>query len=128
DLGCGNGVVAATLVRRCPGVRVVCVDESYQAVASARLTLANIAADVDAAFHATDVLDGVDGPVDLVLCNPPFHAGGARTTGVADDGELRIVANRHLPYHSTLKRTFGSVEVAASDPKFVVLSARLPKR
>ena len=74
------------------------------------------------------------------MCNPPFHAGGARTSAVADrmfaesariladDGELRVVANRHLPYHSTLKRTFGSVTVAASDPKFVVLSARLPTR
>lgn len=138
DLGCGNGVLAAALARRCPGLRVVCVDESYHALASARLTLSGVEA--DASFHAADVLDGIAGPVDLVVCNPPFHAGGARTTAAADrmfsesarvlrdDGELRIVANRHLPYRNTLRRCFGSVAVVASDPKFVVLSARRPRR
>src|SRR5690606_38569414 len=98
-------------------VDVVCCDESYQAVASARATVGAVTD--RAAFHVTDVLDGIDaGSADLVLLNPPFHAGGARTTSVAHrmfaesrrvlraDGTLRVVANRHLPYHATLRRWF----------------------
>lgn len=138
DLGCGNGVIAATIAHRNPHVRVVCVDESYHAIDAAEMTLGAIGA--DATFHAIDVLDGIEGPVDLVVCNPPFHSSGARTTAtaermfdesarvLADDGELRIVANRHLSYHTILKKNFGVVTVTASDPKFVVISARAPKR
>lgn len=132
DLGCGTGVVAATVARRHPEARLVCVDESFQAIASARATLGD-----RATFHATDVLDGIgDSTVDIVLCNPPFHAGGARTTDVAlrmfaessrvlrPGGTIAVVANRHLHHHATLRRWFDDVSVAGSDPRFVVLRAR----
>lgn len=137
DLGCGTGVVAATLARRHPDIDLVCCDESHQAVASARATVGAVTD--RASFHVTDVLDGMDGAsADLILLNPPFHAGGARTTAVAHrmfaeaarvlrpDGELRVVANRHLHHHVTLRRWFGDVDLVASDPRFVVLRARRP--
>lgn len=135
DLGCGNGVVAATVARRHPGVDLVCCDESFRAVASARQTLAGVDATVD--VRATDVLDGVpDASADVVLCNPPFHAGGARTSSVAHrmfaeaervlrpGGTLTVVANRHLGHHVALRRWFDDVEVVGSDPRFVVLRGR----
>jgi 16S rRNA (guanine1207-N2)-methyltransferase len=135
DLGCGNGVVAATMARRNRSIDVVCCDESYQAVDAARATVGRVTD--RATFHVTDVLDGVDdGSADLVLVNPPFHAGGARTSAVAHrmftdahrvlrpGGELRVVANRHLDHHATIRRRFGSVTVVAADPRFSVLSAR----
>lgn len=135
DLGCGTGVVAATLVSRRLAQRVLCVDESHEAIASARATVGRVTADVD--FHVTDVLDGIDdASVDLVVVNPPFHAGGARTTSVArrmfteshrilrSGGTLVVVGNRHLGHHVAMKRVLGGVELVASDPKFVVLAAR----
>ena len=135
DLGCGNGVVAATVARRHPGVDLVCCDESFRAVASARQTLAAVDASVD--LLVTDVLDGVaDASADVVLCNPPFHAGGARTSSVAHrmfaesqrvlrpGGTLTVVGNRHLGHHATLRRWFHDVEVVASDPRFVVVRGR----
>jgi len=134
DLGCGTGVVAATLAHRHPDLDVVCCDESHQAIASARATVGAVTG--RAAFHVTDVLDGIeDGAADLVLLNPPFHASGARTTSVAHrmfaearrvlrpDGSLHVVANRHLGHHVTLRRWFDEVAVVASDPRFVVLRA-----
>jgi 23S rRNA (guanine1835-N2)-methyltransferase len=134
DLGCGNGVVAATMARRNQGIDLVCCDESYQAVEAARATVGRVTD--RAAFHVTDVLDGIeDRTADVVLVNPPFHAGGARTTAVAqrmfaeahrvlrEGGELRVVANRHLDHHATIRRRFGSVTVVAADPRFSVLSA-----
>lgn len=132
DLACGTGVIGATLACRHPEIHLVCCDESHQAVASARATVEAVTP--RASFHVTDVLDGIaDRAADLVLLNPPFHAGGARTTTVARrmfaeaarvlhaGGELRIVANRHLGHHAALKRWYTDVEVVASDPHFVVL-------
>ena len=134
DLGCGTGVVGATLAHRHPDVDLVCCDESFQAIASARATVGAVTS--RATFHATDVLDGIDDrSADLVLVNPPFHAVGARTTAVAHrmfagarrvlrpGGELHVVANRHLGHHVALRRWFESVDITASDPRFVVLRA-----
>ena len=135
DLGCGTGVVAATVAHRHPDVSLVCCDESFRAVASARRTVGAVAS--DATFHVTDVLDGVaDASADLVLCNPPFHTGGARTTSVAyrmfadsarvlrPGGTITVVANRHLGHHVALRRWFDDVGVVGSDPRFVVLRGR----
>lgn len=73
--------------------------------------------------------------VDLVLSNPPFHSHQATTDATAlrmfaqsrkvlrPGGELWIVANRHMGYHTHLRRLFGNSEVVASEPKFVVLRA-----
>jgi 23S rRNA (guanine1835-N2)-methyltransferase len=72
---------------------------------------------------------------DLILCNPPFHQSHAIGDTVAlsmfrhsarvlrDGGELWVVGNRHLDYHLKLRRWFSSVEVVASNKKFVVIRA-----
>ena len=72
---------------------------------------------------------------DLVLCNPPFHEQHVMGDDVAwrmfrgarrvlrPEGALWIVGNRHLGYHTKLRRLFGNCEVAASNRKFVVLKA-----
>ncbi|MFK8042617.1 methyltransferase, partial [Congregibacter sp.] len=39
------------------------------------------------------------------------------------DGELWVIGNRHLAYHSSLKRHFGYVELVTSNAKFVILRA-----
>ena len=134
DLGCGSGIVAATVAHRHERVDVVCCDESFQAVEAARATVGRVTD--RATFLVTDVLDGIDDrSADIVVVNPPFHAGGARTTAVArrmfaeahrvlrDGGELRVVANRQLDHHASIRRRFGSVAVVAADGRFSVLSA-----
>ncbi|MFM9591945.1 methyltransferase [Streptomyces scabiei] len=138
DLGCGNGVVGTAVALTGPDAEVVFVDESYQAVASARATYgANLpGADAGAEFLVGDGLEDFPaGSVDLVLNNPPFHSHQATTDATArrmftgarralrPGGELWVVGNRHLGYHVTLRRIFGNGEVVASDPKFVVLRA-----
>ncbi|WP_411104787.1 methyltransferase [Streptomyces sp. cmx-4-9] len=138
DLGCGNGVVGTAVAVADPDAAVVFTDESYQAVASARATYeANVPAGRRTAeFHVGDGVAMLDpGSVDLVLCNPPFHSHQATTDATAlrmfaqsrkvlrPGGELWVVANRHMGYHTHLRRLFGNSEVAASEPKFVVLRA-----
>ncbi|GII32555.1 methyltransferase [Planotetraspora mira] len=135
DLGCGNGVLGMAAALDNGEAEVVFVDESYQALASAEATCrANLDAPME--FLAGDGLAGVPaGSVDLVLNNPPFHTHRATTDATAwrmfngaraalrRGGELWVVGNRHLGYHAKLRRLFGNCEVAASDPKFVVLRA-----
>ncbi|MFD9357757.1 methyltransferase [Streptomyces sp. NPDC060031] len=138
DLGCGNGIVGTAVAVADPDAEVVFTDESYQAVASAEATYrANVQGRLDRAEFI--VGDGVamlpPGSVDLILCNPPFHSHQATTDATAlrmfaqsrkalrPGGELWVVANRHMGYHSHLQRLFGNNEVAASEPKFVVLRA-----
>ena len=138
DLGCGNGVVGLAAALGSPKASLTFVDESYQAVASARATFAATfpPGTRDAEFQAADGMAGFEpDSVDLVLNNPPFHSHQATTDATAwrmftgarralrQGGELWVVGNRHLGYHVKLKRLFGNCEVVASNPKFVVLRA-----
>ncbi|WP_405833212.1 methyltransferase [Streptomyces sp. NBC_01176] len=137
DLGCGNGVVGTAIALANPEAEVLFVDESYQAVASARETYRANAGDGDGAeFRVGDGLTGSPAEsVDLVVNNPPFHSHQATTDATAwrmfaqarralrPGGELWVIGNRHLGYHLKLRRLFGNSELVASDAKFVVLRA-----
>jgi 23S rRNA (guanine1835-N2)-methyltransferase len=127
DLGCGNGVVGLQASLQNPD-EVLFVDESYQAVASARENCP------EGTFVIGDGMAGIE-DVDLVLNNPPFHSHRGTTDGTAwrmfrdsrqalrNGGELYVIGNRHLGYHIKLRRLFGNCEVVAGDPKFVILRA-----
>lgn len=136
DLGCGNGVVGLIAAERNPHARIHFVDESYMAVASAKATFEASGLQNSVVFKVGDALsDFAQETVDLVLCNPPFHQHQVMGDFIAwhmfsqavkvlkRGGELRIVGNRHLNYHSKLKRLFGNVEQISANPKFVVLRA-----
>ncbi|MFF2901930.1 methyltransferase [Streptomyces sp. NPDC057966] len=137
DLGCGNGVVGLSAALANPEATVTFIDESYQAVASAEETFrANTGPDAKAEFTVGDALAGLPpASVDLVLNNPPFHSHQATTDATArtmfqgardalrPGGELWVVGNRHLGYHTRLRRIFGNCTTVAGDPKFVVLRA-----
>ena len=138
DLGCGNGVVGLTLLDKNPQASVVFVDESPMAVASSRLNVeTNLPEALDRCeFMINNALSGVEPfRFDAVLCNPPFHQQHALTDNIAWEmfhharrclkinGELRIVANRHLDYFHKLKKIFGNCETIATNQKFVVLKA-----
>ena len=138
DLGCGNGVIGLTLLEKNPQASVVFVDESPMAVASSRLNVeTNLPEALDRCeFMINNALSGVEPfRFDAVLCNPPFHQQHALTDNIAWEmfhharrclkinGELRIVANRHLDYFHKLKKIFGNCETIATNQKFVVLKA-----
>ncbi|MET4920799.1 methyltransferase [Streptomyces sp. PSRA5] len=137
DLGCGNGVVGTAVAVANPEARLTFIDESFSAVASAEATFGkNVDTDNPVEFVVGDGMATVAaGSADLVLNNPPFHSHQATTDATAfrmftgsrealrPGGELWVVGNRHLGYHTKLRRLFGNCDVMASDPKFVVLRA-----
>ena len=142
DLACGNGILGITAARLNPQAHVWFVDESYMAVASAKMNVQGLLVEnsMDNVsrfdFRVTDCLQGIDNDsIDLILNNPPFHQHHVVGDFIAwqmfkesrkklrQSGELVVVANRHLGYHVKLKRLFGNCETVASNRKFVILKA-----
>ena len=133
DLGCGTGVLAAALAQRRPELRVLAVDQSAAAVASAAATAAANGLTGRITVVRDDAAESVPaGSVDLVVCNPPFHVGAAVVTTAADrlfaaaarvlrpGGELWTVYNSALRYKPTLGRLVGPTTVVDRTPKFTV--------
>ncbi|MCU1557091.1 MAG: SAM-dependent methyltransferase [Microbacteriaceae bacterium] len=135
DLGCGTGILAASLARARPSAAVIATDVSWAAVASARATMeAN-------ALGATVVRDvGLsvqpESSADLVVLNPPFHVGATVHTGLATGlfaesarvlrpgAELWTVYNSHLGYRAALQRIVGDTREVVRNAKFTVTASR----
>mgnify|MGYP000521135869 CR=1 FL=1 len=137
DLGCGNGVVGLIAAKLNPNATILFRDESYMALASAEENFRSAYGNArQAEFCAADCLGDIPPEsVDIILNNPPFHQNNAVGEFVAwqmfqesllalkKGGELWVIGNRHLAYHSKLKKLFGRCDLLASNKKFVVLKA-----
>lgn len=136
DLGCGNGLLGLTLAKQFELQKLILTDDSFVAVRSARFNAeqAGIHADV----RHGDCLEAVNEELDWVLCNPPFHDGHKQLTNIAAnmfresadrlkaDGQMLIIANRHLPYVPLLKRYFKTVNSLGKDPRFSIYHCQYP--
>jgi 16S rRNA (guanine1207-N2)-methyltransferase len=136
DLGCGTGVLGIAAWQQHPSYQLHFVDESYMALASTKANIARNAPAANCAFYPSDCLRQYTGPApQLILCNPPFHQQHSigdelawqmfvqSRNALAHQGELWVVANRHLAYQPKLKKLFGNCTAVASNNKFVVLKA-----
>ncbi|MGD2119629.1 MAG: methyltransferase [Chromatiales bacterium] len=142
DLACGNGVLGIRAAQLNEQASLTFIDESFMAVASARLNFERVFDERrEAQFSVSDSLTQSEpDSADLVLCNPPFHLQHVVSDWLAlrmfrqaasvlrTEGELWIVGNRHLAYHHKLKRWFGQVRLVASNRKFVILCATQPRK
>jgi len=143
DLGCGNGVIGLSLLAQQKtivqdSIQLDFIDESYMAVVSAKTNIENNLPTLKAQcnFSWNDCLTNKkDDSADVILCNPPFHQQYAVTDHIAwqmftgshrvlkKGGELRIIGNRQLGYHTKLAKIFSKVELIASNKKFVIIKA-----
>jgi 16S rRNA (guanine1207-N2)-methyltransferase len=142
DLGCGTGVIAASLARTRPSLRVLATDQSAAAVFSATATMAANRLGERVRVLRDDAMSTLpDASVDLVVCNPPFHLGTSVHTGDAEKlfaaagrvlrpgASMWTVFNSHLTYRGRLKAMVGPTRVIGRNPKFtVVLSTRSNQR
>jgi len=139
DLACGNGVLGIAAAKANPQAQVTFVDESFMAIESAKHNVKKILTTQNETcfkFRVTDCLQGIDkNAFDLILNNPPFHQQHVVGDFIAQQmfreskeklksgGELWIVANRHLGYHTKLKRLFGNCQTVSGNKKFVILKS-----
>ncbi len=137
DLGAGWGYLSRAILAR-PGVKRLDVVEAERvALDCARINLPN----PHAVFHWADATAfKPERPWNAVVMNPPFHTARAPDLalglsfvkaahrGLAPDGVLYMVANRHLAYEPTLKTLFRTVEDIGGDGAFRVSRAAYPVR
>lgn len=134
DVASGDGILALKAASLWPEASILCTDESYLAVKSARESADQSGFSNAFDFLVTDGLRGVEeDSTDLILCNPPFHDNHSLSTTTAlnifhqsyevlkEDGELWIIANRHLGYEKSLKKKFRKVSVHKSNKKFSII-------
>lgn len=131
DLGAGVGYLSREVLRRNAAVTHMTLYEAEaRAVPLARRNLEGFAGRTEVHWH--DVAQGVAGPFDFVVMNPPFHTGRAdrhelgqgfirAAAGALDKGGvLWMVANRHLPYEATLKTVFKTVVTVTENGQYKV--------
>lgn len=151
DLGCGNGILGTGILlsnkHNKNQAKLIFVDESYMAIASAKATLFSSEATDESKESAkfivghclqdflTSSTGGFESTVDTIICNPPFHQQNTVIDDIAwqmfsdakkvlkPGGELRIVGNRHLDHQGKLSKLFGGCKVIATNDKFTILSA-----
>lgn len=133
DAGCGYGVIGVVAARR-GAAAVDLVDSSLLAVASARASI-RLQRLAQANALASDALQAVARrSYDLVLSNPPFHAGKAVDYDVArvlieqarpllaPGGRLVLVANRFIRYDQVMQGLFERVETLAQTRSYHVIA------
>jgi len=72
DVGTGTGAIALALKHERPDARVTATDQSAGALTLAQENARTNALEVE--FVQTDLLDGLAGPFELVVSNPPYVA------------------------------------------------------
>lgn len=136
DLGCGTGLLTATLLRAHPDYHVIATDRSAAAAASTRATIRRNGLDKFGGRVEIRRDHGLsqqpDTSVDLVVCNPPFHSEAAITTAASDamfieaarvlkpGGVMLTVFNSHLPHRRALERMVGPTVQQGRNAKFTV--------
>lgn len=136
DMGCGAGVLAAALARLGSPMQLTLCDVSAAALEASKATLQ--ASGISASVLASNVFSDISGRFDAIIANPPFHEGLQTSLQAARQlicqapdylqpgGELRIVANRFLPYSELLDEAFGHHQVLAQSSRFKVCQAIMP--
>lgn len=140
DLGSGWGFLSDHLLRHCHDIDTLDIyDAEAQSFECARRNLGVIPTRVKAKPHWQDVTAGIGSRrFDVIVMNPPFHEGkqadsliglkfiAAAAQALRPQGQLWMVANRHLPYENLLTETFAEVEKVVETGAFKVLRAAHP--
>jgi 16S rRNA (guanine1207-N2)-methyltransferase len=136
DLGAGWGYLAQAVLARDGVTSLDLIEAEALSLSCAQLNVT----DPGAQFHWADALEWAAPAYDGIVMNPPFHTGRDVDTGLGrgfiaaaarlltPNGKLWLVANRHLPYETTLTDHFRVVDAIGGDSAFKLYAAQKPKR
>jgi 16S rRNA (guanine1207-N2)-methyltransferase len=130
DLGCGYGYLAIAAHRN-GAAEVIATDNDIRAISACRenFSLHNIPGEV----VASDCGNELEGPFDVIICNPPFHQGFDTNTDLsmrflesmerllAPDGVCLVVCNLFLPYEKMAKGLFGRITKLEEENGFKII-------
>ncbi|RFC68608.1 MULTISPECIES: class I SAM-dependent methyltransferase [Mesorhizobium] len=136
DFCAGWGYLSAVLAESSKFSRIDLYEADYASVEAARRNMARLASAQGTNFHWCDLTaERVERIYDLIVMNPPFHAGRAAdpalgqaliraaASALKPRGKLFMVANRGLPYEAILKTQFHACETIADEKGFRVYAA-----
>jgi 16S rRNA (guanine1207-N2)-methyltransferase len=134
DLGCGYGIIGMVAARMQKTALVDMVDVDLMGVASSIQNIHLNALDNAQAF-ASDLLSTCsENSYQLILSNPPFHAGKETNhiissamieqayNSLAPGGEFTLVANRFLRYEKQMENYFSKVSIKAQTNKYHIIT------
>jgi len=134
DWACGAGVLAMDLHRRNPELVLDLLDVDALALHAARQNLP-----AAHRFWLADAWQGVEGSWDLIVSNPPLHAGvkrnhialhqlvGGAPSRLTAHGALWMVVQRNVSLREPLSEGFKRVGIVASTSGFRVWKAQEPR-
>jgi len=134
DFACGTGVIGACIAAHSSDSRLTLLDSSALALRACEETMA--ANHLEGTLLASNGLSEVDGRYDLVVSNPPIHAGVKTDTRlgmrllehvhkiIKPTGRLVIVANVHLPYEKWLSKHFKTTRELVQNEHYKVIMAK----
>jgi SAM-dependent methyltransferase len=132
DIGAGSGVGAIMAAPLVPGARLTAADVNPLALRFARVNARHAGVELDTVEASG--LDGVEGPVDLAIANPPFVADPAKRL-YRDGGAMRgaglsldwaLAAARRVEPGGTVLLYTGSAIVGGRDALGDALAEQLP--
>ena len=134
DFACGAGIIGACIAARQPHTSVTLLDTNALALRSCQETLATN--HLQGCVLASDGLSKLESRFDIVVSNPPIHA-GVKTDSrlsirllesvhdhIRPGGMLILVANVHLPYEKWLSQHFGRCIGLATNDNYKVILAK----
>ena len=133
DFACGAGIIGACIAANHAQAKLTLLDNNALALRACEETLTNN--HLQGAVLASDGLSTLDDSFDLVVSNPPIHAGiktdnrlGMRLLDsvhkhIKPAGRLIIVANIHLPYERWLGQKFKRYRELRRNADYKVIAA-----
>ncbi len=134
DLGCGYGYLPVMASAQLPDSHWLLTDNNATALLACAKNVE--AHGLSAELYLADCAEGVSGPVDAVLCNPPFHQGFAVEGSLTErflaathrllrnDGQALFVVNQFIPLQRKAEGLFSHSEVIADRDGFRVIRLR----
>ncbi|WP_306117366.1 MULTISPECIES: class I SAM-dependent methyltransferase [unclassified Roseitalea] len=141
DFGAGWGYLGAEILARGRPETLDLVEAHKPSLDAALANLRPRAGTVPVAAHWLDLTrETPPRRYDVVVMNPPFHAGrrgdpdlgrafiAAAAAALVANGRLLMVANRHLPYEDDIRARFARMWLCAQAQGFKVIEAMRPVR
>ena len=110
DVGTGSGCIALALAKEFPEAEIHATDVSSAALEVARANAARLQVERRIQFYQTDLLEGLNGPFDFVVSNPPY-------VGESEEDQVQMEVRKFEPRGAVFAGPSGTEVIARLIPQ-----------